>query len=69
MAQSASISVTGMKCGGCENTIEKAVSALDGVVNVAASHAKKRVDVEFDDGKVDLDSIEDAIIAAGFDVD
>lgn len=69
MAQSVSIAVNGMKCGGCESTVKKAVAAIDGVISVEASHTEKRVDVEFDDGKTSIDVIEDAIIDAGFSVD
>jgi len=69
MSESVSINVSGMKCGGCENTINTAVSAIDGVLSVKASHQDKSVDVEYDPDKTDLDTIEDAIIDAGFSVD
>jgi len=58
-----------MKCGGCENTINTAVSAIDGVLSVKASHQEKRVDVEFDPDKTDIEEIEDAIEDAGFSVE
>lgn len=69
MSESASITVIGMKCGGCENTVTTKLSALDGVVTVKASHVDKRVDVEFDPEQVGLEDIEDAIIEAGFTVE
>ncbi|QPK65080.1 heavy-metal-associated domain-containing protein [Methylomonas sp. LL1] len=69
MSETVSINVSGMKCGGCENTVNTAVSAIDGVVSVKASHQDKRVDVEYDPDKTDLDEIEDAIIDAGFSVE
>lgn len=69
MSESVSINVNGMKCGGCENTISTALSAMAGVLSVKASHQDKRVDVEFDPSKTDVEAIEDAIIDAGFDVD
>ncbi|MGZ4958045.1 MAG: heavy-metal-associated domain-containing protein [Methylomonas sp.] len=69
MSESASITVTGMKCGGCENTVTTKLTALSGVLSVKASHADKRVDVEFDPSQVDLDDIEDAITDAGFTVE
>jgi copper chaperone len=37
MIESASIIVTGMKCGGCETTVKNTVQALDGVLLVNAS--------------------------------
>ncbi|MDD2760455.1 MAG: heavy-metal-associated domain-containing protein [Methylomonas sp.] len=69
MSESASIAVTGMKCGGCENTINTAVSAIAGVLAVKASHQEKRVDVEFDPDQTDIEAIEDAIEDAGFNVE
>jgi len=69
MSESASINVNGMKCGGCENTLNTALAAIDGVLAVKASHQEKRVDVEFDPAKTDLDEIEDAIADAGFSVE
>lgn len=69
MSESASINVTGMKCGGCENTVTTALKAIDGVLSVKASHQDKKIDVEFDPAKTDLDEIEDAITDAGFSVE
>lgn len=69
MSESASLTVIGMKCGGCENTVVTKLSALEGVVSVKASHQDKRVDVEFEPGEIDLEEIEDAITEAGFKVD
>lgn len=69
MSESASLTVTGMKCGGCENTVTTKLTALNGVLSVKASHQDKRVDVEFDPAQVDLDDIEDAIAEAGFTVE
>lgn len=69
MSESTTITVTGMKCGGCENTINTAVAAIKGVLSVKASHKDNRVDVEFDPEETDLETIEDAISDAGFNVE
>ncbi len=69
MSESASLTVSGMKCGGCENTIVTKLSALNGILSVTASHLQKRVDVEFEPSEIDLDEIEDTITEAGFSVD
>ncbi|MCQ8103137.1 cation transporter [Methylomonas sp. SURF-2] len=69
MSESVSINVSGMKCGGCENTLNTALSAIEGVLAVKASHQEKKVEVEFDPAKTDLDEIEDAIADAGFSVE
>ncbi|ATG91456.1 heavy-metal-associated domain-containing protein [Methylomonas koyamae] len=69
MSESATLTVTGMKCGGCENTIVSKVSALPGVKSVKASHQDKQVGVEFDPDQTSLDEIEDTIVDAGFKVE
>ena len=69
MSETVSINVSGMKCGGCENTVNTALSAIDGVISVKASHQEKKVDVEYDSAKTDLDELEDAISDAGFTVE
>lgn len=69
MSESVSIAVNGMKCGGCEKTINTAVSAIEGVLSVKSSFQDKRVDVEFDPDVTDLESIEDAIEDEGFSVE
>ncbi|MCQ8117552.1 heavy-metal-associated domain-containing protein [Methylomonas sp. MO1] len=69
MSESASLTVSGMKCGGCESSIVSKVSAIAGVVTVQASHKDKRVEVEFDPAQTDLDEIEDVITDAGFKVE
>ncbi|OHX36862.1 mercuric reductase [Methylomonas sp. LWB] len=69
MSEIASLAVTGMKCGGCENNIVGKLSAVPGVIAVKASHTEKRVDVEYDPTQTDLDEIEDTIVEAGFKVE
>jgi len=68
MIESASIIVTGMKCGGCETTVKNTVQALNGVLLVNASSKNDQVDVEFDDDKTTLDDIKTSITNAGFNV-
>ena len=40
------LTVTGMSCDGCEQNVEDAVSALDGVTGVEAVHEADRVVIE-----------------------
>jgi len=42
------ISVEGMTCTGCENSVEKSVLALEGVLDVEASHIDKTALVKYD---------------------
>jgi copper chaperone CopZ len=62
------LTVTGMTCGGCENAVKRAVSRLDGVNQVAASHSENRVIVDYDATKVDRARVTDAIAKAGYQV-
>jgi copper chaperone len=59
--------VEGMDCGGCEESIKKSVSRLEGVQSVSADHASGRVQVTFA-GEPDEQAIRTAIEDAGFEV-
>ncbi|MCK9394777.1 MAG: cation transporter [Methylobacter sp.] len=69
MTESVSLTVTGMKCGGCEANVTAKLQAVDGVLSVNASSQNKEISVEFDAEKTSLDVIADAIIDAGFTVE
>jgi copper chaperone len=69
MTESVSLTVTGMKCGGCETNITNKLQAIDGVLSVNASSKDNEVNVEFDAGKTTLDAIIEAITEAGFSVE
>ncbi len=62
------INVEGMSCSHCENSVKKAVGALNGVDKVSVDLANKKVTVEFDPEKVTGKSIMDAIEDQGYDV-
>jgi len=64
----ARIIVDGMSCGSCEQRIEKAVRALDGVSRVSASAALSEVMVYYDAGLVNMEAIHAAIRGAGYRV-
>lgn len=69
MTESVSLTVIGMKCGGCEANVTGKLKAIDGVLSVNASSKNNEVDVEFDAEKTNLDVITDTIIDAGFTVE
>jgi copper chaperone len=69
MTESVSLTVTGMKCGGCESNVTSKLEAIDGVLSVNASSKDKEVNVEFDAEKTSLGAITEAIIEAGFTVE
>ncbi|WP_418280567.1 heavy-metal-associated domain-containing protein [Halorubrum sp. DTA98] len=56
--------VDGMACGGCEENVTDALSALPGVESVTADHEAGTATVE---GDVDVDAAIDAIAKAGYD--
>jgi len=69
MTESVSLTVTGMKCGGCEANVTSKLEAIDGVLSVQASSKDKEVNVEFDAEKTSLDAITKAVADAGFTVE
>ncbi len=69
MIESIELTVTGMKCGGCETNVSGALTALDGVSEVSASSKTNTVNITFDPEKTMLDDIKKAIAAAGFTVE
>ena len=64
--RTATINTYGMSCTGCEETIETEIKKLDGIKSVKADHVKKAVVVKFDDKKVSLDQVKEAIKSAGY---
>ncbi|HEY9059559.1 MAG TPA: copper chaperone CopZ [Pseudobacteroides sp.] len=62
------LNVEGMSCNHCENSVKKAVGALNGVGNVTVDLKSKKVTIEFDPSKVNVDIIKDAIVDQGYDV-
>ena len=69
MSESVNLTVTGMKCGGCETNITTKLSALAGVIAVQAAHQQNSVVVEYDPQAISLDEIEDTITDVGFNVE
>ena len=57
-----------ISCGHCVATVKEAVGALPGVVRVEADPSSKRVDIDFDPGRVSQAQIEAALDEAGYPV-
>jgi copper chaperone len=68
MSESIELTVTGMKCGGCETNVREKLQAVAGVSAAQADFKNNRVSVEFDATLVTLDSIKSVITVAGFTV-
>ncbi|HEY0388326.1 MAG TPA: heavy-metal-associated domain-containing protein [Gaiellales bacterium] len=62
------LEVHGMMCGGCEQRVRDAVTAIPGVIDAVPEHIGDEVEVTFDPARVALDAIRAAIAAEGFAV-
>ena len=62
------LNVNGMNCAHCEKAVMDAVNELDGIFEVKASAPEKKVTIVFDETKVTLDMVADAIDEEGFEV-
>jgi len=66
--QTTTISISGMACGGCANTIKQALLGLNGVMSAEVSHSEGRAEVSYDDTKIQPANMYAAIEAAGYQV-
>lgn len=62
------LQINGMTCEGCEMTITKAVSDIEGVVDVNASHTDSLTTVIFDTSKASIVLISEKINELGYTV-
>ncbi|MCK5898111.1 MAG: cation transporter [Methylococcales bacterium] len=68
MSKEITLEVTGMKCGGCESTVEEKLHALEGVIKAKAFHKDEEIEIEFDPDKTTLEAIEKVITDEGFKI-
>jgi len=68
MIESQTLTVTEMKCGGCEANVTEKLSAISGVISVAASAKNNAVSIEYNNELTDIDTIKATIVEAGFGV-
>jgi len=62
------LTVEGMSCNHCVNSIKKVVGDLNGVDNVSVDLVGKKVSIEYDSEKVDIQTIKDTIEDQGYNV-
>ena len=62
------LNVAGMSCEHCKMAVTNAVSALDGVKDVEVSLENNTATVEFEESKLLLETIRQAIQAQGYEV-
>lgn len=58
--------VTGMGCSMCVAAVEKAVKGLEGVTSVSVSLIENSMIVDYDENKLNSESIIEAVKAAGY---
>jgi copper chaperone CopZ len=61
---SRTITVEGMSCGHCEQSVEEALEAIDGVTSAAADRETESVTI---DGSAGADALVEAVENAGYD--
>jgi copper chaperone len=62
------IKVSGMTCGGCERSVQNALTSRKGVVGAKADRTAGLVTIEFDPAQIQRQALEKAIAEAGFKV-
>ena len=60
------ITVGGMSCGGCAQTVQQALSMMDGVVLAKVSHAAGKAQINYNPDKVTVQQLQEAIQKAGY---
>ena len=61
------LNIDGMTCGGCVKSVTKVLNDLDGVHSATVSLENKNAQVEFDEGKIQMAQLVEAVEDAGFD--
>jgi copper chaperone len=62
------LSVTGMTCGGCVNSVHKVLSALPGVQSVEVTLTPGQARVVYDEARIKRAVLVQAVVDAGFGV-
>jgi copper chaperone CopZ len=62
------VSIGGMTCTGCEQTVQSSVAKLDGIMSVKASFTTGNAVIEYFPGRVDSLKIKEAISKSGYTV-
>ncbi|MGI6050287.1 MAG: heavy metal translocating P-type ATPase [Acetivibrionales bacterium] len=62
------LTITGMHCASCANAVEKSISKLEGVTSASVNIATEKLTVEFDEKKMNIDTIKNAVVNAGYGV-
>jgi copper chaperone len=66
--KSSTLKIHGMTCGGCVNSVTRALKNVEGVEEAKVSLESKQAEVTFDETKTDLQKIGEAVSEAGYEV-
>jgi copper chaperone len=60
------LKVTGMTCGHCQKSVEKALEKVRGVYGAVVDLQNGTAEVDFDDDAATVDELTDAVAQAGY---
>ncbi len=58
--------VTGMTCGHCQQTVEKALRGVKGVYAVMVDLQEMKAEVDYDENRASADDLKSAVERAGY---
>ncbi|MGA7180424.1 MAG: heavy-metal-associated domain-containing protein [Thiobacillaceae bacterium] len=62
------LSITGMTCGGCVNSVTRVLKGLPGVQQVEVTLVPGQARVQIDETQVDIPTLKKAVAEAGYTV-
>ncbi|HEX3020928.1 MAG TPA: heavy metal translocating P-type ATPase [Lachnospiraceae bacterium] len=62
------VKISGMTCAACAQRVQKVVGKQEGIQNASVNFATEKLLVEYDDGKISMDNIKQAVEKAGYGV-
>jgi P-type Cu+ transporter len=60
------LKIEGMTCAACAKAVERAAKKLEGVTEASVNYATEKLSVSFDESKVSVSSIQEAVVKAGY---
>lgn len=66
MMKETNLKIEGMHCAGCSTRLEKVLNNLEGVETAKVSLEEKKATIKYDETKINIENIKEAIEDAGF---
>ena len=60
------LKIEGMHCAGCSTRLDKVLNNLEGVETAKVSLEEKKATIKYDETKINIENIKEAIEDAGF---